>query len=119
MKNETISNRIKEALKQNKMSQKKLAELTDLTPATISQYVKGIITPTEKNLTKIAEVLNVKLYWLRGYDSELDHQDAILTQNYRKIKRLIELSGELNDLGLEKLITYGEDILDKYRKEQS
>lgn len=115
MQNDVISKRISKALKNANLSQRKLAEMTGLTAAAISQYAKGTIRPTEENLIKIARALNVSPIWLHGYDNEYQ---ALALEQMAKNKRIINLFESLNNQGKDKVIEYAEDIMPKYGKEK-
>lgn len=57
-----IEIRLKEILKERKMQQKDLAELTGIRPNTISNYCRGFISSiTIEHLEKIMDVLEVQL----------------------------------------------------------
>ncbi len=60
--------RLKEALKIKKMSQRMLALQTNLSPATIFNYLKGRNAAKYENIVKIAKCLNIDPQWLDGYD---------------------------------------------------
>ena len=68
MKFELTARRIKIALDNANMSAKELSEKTGVKEASISQYVNGYHKPSNINAGKIAEILNVSLLWLMGFD---------------------------------------------------
>ncbi|MFP4462012.1 MAG: helix-turn-helix domain-containing protein [Thermotogota bacterium] len=47
----TFSKKLKELRKKNKLSQKELADVLNVSPATVSRYEKDLISPTE-DITK-------------------------------------------------------------------
>jgi len=110
--NDLFSKRFNRAIKSKNITQKELAKLTNLSPAAINQYVKGIYQPNRENLKKIANALEVDIVWLQGYDKDE------IPPNGEKFKRVIEICDQLNATGLDRLIEYGKDILGKYGKEQ-
>lgn len=75
----TFSQNLLNALEKSAISQKDLAQKTNITPATISRYINGQRNPSAYNVKKIAEVLNI------GVDELLDEHDtnmqAITIQN--------------------------------------
>ena len=68
MKIMSCCERIKEAMKANKIKQVTLCELTGIPKSAMSQYVSGIITPKDDRLSRLANALGVSPAWLKGYD---------------------------------------------------
>ncbi len=66
-----FSIRLRSARTKLNMSQKELAELADVTAATISAYEQGAKSPALTILIKIANALNVSVDWLSGLSGEL------------------------------------------------
>ena len=54
-----MNNNLKTILMLQKKSQKDLSDLTGITEAAISHYIKGDREPKYKNMVKIAEVLDL------------------------------------------------------------
>ncbi len=61
---EGIGARIREARARRGLSQTKLAQLLGIPPQNVSDWERGVVTPSSKNLKKLAEVLEVSLDWL-------------------------------------------------------
>ena len=61
-----FSQRLKQAMQQANMTQKRLVDETGLGKSSISQYLSGKNEPTNKNMAIIAEKLGVPLDWLNG-----------------------------------------------------
>ena len=59
-----IGARIREARARKGYSQTKLAQLLGIPPQNVSDWERGVVTPSSKNLRKLAEVLEVSLDWL-------------------------------------------------------
>lgn len=68
MKYSISSERLKEALKNNGMTQQQLADMSGVNKASISQYVNGSHQPSNISATKLANVLSVNPLWLMGFD---------------------------------------------------
>ena len=66
--NNTFSERLKAALKSANKSQRNLAANIGVTPAVVTQWVKGTHKPKHENVMMIASFLQVDPSWLMGYD---------------------------------------------------
>ena len=60
----TISDRVFEKLKQNKMSQKEFSEATGISQSTISEWKSKRTNPTSEKIMIICKVLDVTPEWL-------------------------------------------------------
>lgn len=56
--------RIKELRKKRGLTQEELAEKAEISPPSVSKIESGIFHPSEENLEKIAQILNVEIYEL-------------------------------------------------------
>ena len=74
--------RLKEAMNSKKITQSKLAEMTNINSSTINEYLKGKYEPNRERISKFAEVLNVNEVWLMGYD--VSKEIIIKLKNYEK-----------------------------------
>lgn len=63
---DTIANRLRMALDMRGMKQSELSELTGIGKSSISTYLRGSYIPKQKNIYKMAKVLNVNESWLMG-----------------------------------------------------
>ncbi len=61
---EGIGARIRQARINKGMSQTRLAQLLGIPPQNVSDWERGVVTPSSKNLRRLAEVLEVSLDWL-------------------------------------------------------
>ncbi len=68
----SIADRIQEALDMRGMKQSDLAERTGIGKSSISTYLTGEYEPKQRNLYKMAEVLDVNPSWLMGLDVPID-----------------------------------------------
>ena len=61
--------RLKELRKQHNMTQAELGKLINVTKVSVCCYEKGIRIPSLETLVDIADIFNVKLDYLVGYDN--------------------------------------------------
>lgn len=90
--------RLRQALEIKKINQKQLADLTGLSPVSISYYVNGKCLPKRDVIAQLAELLEVDPGWLMGLDKIEDPSDALAKEN--KIKKI---SKNLNNLSLDEI----------------
>ena len=74
---DTFANRLRAALKLRGMKQVELCEITGLGKSSLSQYLSGEYEPRINRVAIIANVLDVDIYWLMGFDVPMD-RDAPL-----------------------------------------
>ncbi len=73
---ETIGDRLKKIRKENKLTQKEMAEKLDIHPNTISMYEKGNRNIPSNMVKKISDTFNVSTdYLLRGEKKEEKKQE--------------------------------------------
>lgn len=72
-----ITNRIKELLSANNMSQKELARNAGITESAISHYIKGDRVPRGVNLMKIAGALGTTTDYLLEYNEINDEESEL------------------------------------------
>lgn len=110
-----IGERIREALKLRNMKQSKLSVITGIGKSSISTYLSGAYEPKSKNITKIAEALNVNETWLLGNDvpikrfrcntNNFDTDNCkILNNEANFLDKMAKFYQLLNKLGLEEAI---------------
>lgn len=73
---DTIANRLRMALDMRGMKQSELSELTGIGKSSISTYLRGSYIPKQKNIYKMAKVLNVNESWLMGEDIDSARKNA-------------------------------------------
>ena len=71
----TIADRIKEAMELRGMKQADLVSLTGIGKSSISTYLSGEYEPKQRNIYKIAKVLDVNEAWLMGEDVPMERFD--------------------------------------------
>ncbi len=64
----SIAERLRLALDQKNMKQSELSELTGIGKSSISTYLSGEYEPKQRNIYKMAKVLDVNEAWLMGED---------------------------------------------------
>lgn len=79
--------RIKTLLKEKKMTQKQLAELSGVTESALSHYIKGDRIPSGVESVNVAYALSTTVNHISGKDDLLDFSSVkrILEQNKSKI----------------------------------
>ena len=94
--------RIKVLLKEKKMTQKQLAELSGVTESALSHYIKGDRIPSGVASVNVAYALNTTVNYILGKEDILDFSSVkrILEQN--KSKMTNEEKAELIELLLRK-----------------
>lgn len=101
-KMKSTEERIKTLLKEEKMTQKQLAELSGVTESAISHYIKGDRIPSGVASVNIAYALSTTVNYILGKEDILDFSSVkrILEQN--KCKMTNEEKAELIELLLRK-----------------
>lgn len=99
---ETFSRRLKEARERKKLTQKQLADMTEITAASVSAYEKidSSKSPSIETASKLAKALGVSLDWLAGLPDDIasNAKDALDIQNVERplseyLRMLVLLSG--------------------------
>lgn len=68
----TIASRLREAMAIREMKQADLVSATGIGKSSISTYLSGDYEPKQKNIYKLAEVLDVSEAWLMGEDVPME-----------------------------------------------
>ena len=96
----SIGESIKQILKKQGVSQKKLCELTKIKAPAMSKYLNGNASPRTEILVKISDALNVSLYTILDKQEEKDAysicKNALMARSGNKLtdeekKELINL----------------------------
>lgn len=82
-----VGERIKKRREELGYSQTKVAELTGVTPAAISQFESGTKLPSIQVLTKLANALRVTTEYLLGKKEDLDIEDVLQDESVRTLFR--------------------------------
>lgn len=114
-----IKNRIRKALEIRGMTFAELAKKTDISKASISQYVSGYTKPKANRIYTIAKALEVSEVWLLGYDVPMEAEkstkqlSSLLLKNGQSDTRLdsiIENYNQLNEAGKDDLAKHAEHL---------
>ena len=96
MKNEITAKRLKKALDNNNMIPQELAEKSEVSKASISQYLSGMHAPSNISSAKMAKVLKVEPLWLMGFDVPMKKKDAppesLAEQDAKLLKKIALLT---------------------------
>lgn len=118
--------RLKEALSIRNMKQSELAARTGIGKSSISTYLSGAYVPKQKNIYKMAQVLDVSEAWLMGLDVPMEKLERLqLNEAKRKLSLLVSsdasmLSGKrveflFNSMDYDPMIiSYSLDIDQRY-----
>lgn len=80
----TIAERMRKAMQIRNIKQTDIVKLTGIGKSSISTYLTGEYEPKQRNIYKIAQVLNVSEAWLMGYDVPME-RDSTFTKNAKSI----------------------------------
>lgn len=108
-----FAERLSSELKEQNISQKYLAEKTQITTATISRYITGQRNPTADNASRIAVFLNVSVDYLLGM-SDNKHQKQVKKSDEEKLKDFLETARlhfmEANEEDQDKIMRCLQDV---------
>lgn len=90
---ETFRINLKKYLKEQRKTQKDLAEYLEVSPAIVSYYIKGINTPRMDKIDKISEFFGIERSDLIGHNLDLNNPNKTDNQNEN-----IDISNMVNDL---------------------
>ena len=77
-----FAERLKALRKQVKLTQAQIAEKLDISQQAYASWERGVKKPTQENLVKIAQVLNVSVDYLVGNSEEkLDNIELLFRMN--------------------------------------
>ncbi|MFS1513669.1 helix-turn-helix domain-containing protein [Chengkuizengella sp. SCS-71B] len=98
-----LSDRLKQARKELKLTQEELAKKVNTTKGTISNYENGYSTPSNEMLTLLADILNVTTDFLLGRNSQAvnEGKSNINAQTHIKDKVKESLLSEFDKLSEE------------------
>lgn len=83
-----IGNKIKEYREKYKMTQKDVAEILEVEPATISKYESGIIEPSIESIKRLAQTFNVTIDELINNEEKFDISKINLLSILREQKEM-------------------------------
>ena len=109
-----FAERLKTLRKQVKLTQAQIAEKLNISQQAYASWERGVKKPTQENLVKIAQVLNVSVDYLVGNLEELDELDNIELLFRMNSKGLTE---EAKGIFKKELIEFMEERKKAFKKE--
>lgn len=103
--------RIRQGLELRKMTQQELANATELSKASISEYLAGRYLPNQMSTYKIAKALDVSEVWLMGFDVPMERIQYVETTVTPEEKSLIDKFKKLTANQKHELTNYLEFLL--------
>lgn len=82
----TTAERIKEGMKLRNLKQIDIIEKTGINKGALSSYIAGTYEPKQRNIYKIAKVLDVNEAWLMGYDVPMERMSEEMQEYKEKMK---------------------------------
>lgn len=122
----TIGERIKQARKEKKLTQKALGKACGIDEANIRKYELGKANPKMETVEKIAEALGVPTVSLLGFEDNLHIPDigsaiyAFSNEETRKVIDMLSDYKKLNEKGRQKAVEYTNDLtrIEEYTKKE-
>ncbi len=96
-----IAKRLREKMKEKGLKQKELAELAELSTASVSQYLAGKNRPNRLALSKLAQALEVEESWLSG-KADLEKQYNTVKLSVNQAAKLMGASPQFIRLGVQR-----------------
>lgn len=96
-----IGERIKELRLENNLTQKKLAEIAEISEISVRKYECGDRIPKFEVIEKLSSIFNVQFDYILGRTNQRKFDNTILFDNFKSISEIIESS---NNDKLSKLI---------------
>lgn len=88
---ESCGIRIQKALYLRDMKQSELSKLANVPKSSLSLYIKGVYEPKQDKIYAMAEVLNVNVTWLMGYDVPMERTSVSITNLTDDEKAMLDL----------------------------
>lgn len=101
---ERIGDRIRKLRIESNLTQKKLAELLDISPSAVGMYEQNRRIPDADSITRLAFIFRVSTDYLLGYKKTAQNEQ-LLTD---KQEQVLSLARKLSDDDMKKLIDYAE-----------
>lgn len=98
MKKVSCAARLRQALALRKMKQSELCEKTNISKSTMSQYISGKYEPNYDRTEAIANVLNVNVMWLKGFDVPISSKGVEQAVPMDLTPNEVELLSKINQL---------------------
>lgn len=86
-----FAKRLEKVIAESGKSVNAFAKMLEVTPPTVSRWIKGEADPTRTNLIKLSEALGVSLQWLAiGVDEEKKAERNIVVQAFEQAKAMLD-----------------------------
>ena len=95
-----FAKKLKQAMKEQKLTQTELAKRIGSSPSSISQYISGANEPTAQKLEKIAAVLGVTAEWLTELEEVEVETDESAKLTPEKAGKLMGVSAQYGRQGI-------------------
>ena len=103
-----FKDRLIEAFRESRFSQKELASLSNVSRPLLNMYIKGKCKASNENVVSLATVLSVSPVWLMGFDVSKDSNTSVSINIKRKIDNYLE---EMNEKELTSLLSFIETFM--------
>ncbi len=116
----TTGERIRNARKNAKLTQKTLGEALGVSPQMIAQYENGDRLPKVETLQRIANALNISLLDLGVLDTDVltalkilqdEGVETYLAHSSKDTDKILDCFEKLNNNGQKRVVQYAEDLL--------
>ncbi len=114
----SFGERLVEARKRKNLSQKKLAELLEVTPTSLNYWEKGKREPTVAMIKRISGILNVSADYLIGIDENRNNLISVSRSKHKEIIEFLELLELLNASQRAEVRGYMMHIISKIQSEK-
>lgn len=101
-----FSKRLLQIMKEKNLSQSDLAKLTDITPSSISDWLKDKYQPKQDKIFILADKLKVEPSWLLGVDDEPQHNFDTFQYKGGRVAALFDKTRDLSDEDLKQITDY-------------
>lgn len=118
-----ISERIKQGLEIQEMTQTQLANKANIDKGQLSSYISGKYKPRQNNIDALARALNVSEAWLMGFDVPMERVSG-KTENKQisfiseKSKEILEIYLQLSSNNQQRVLTYSKTLLSTQQMEE-
>ncbi len=118
-----ISERIKQGLEIQEMTQTQLANKANIDKGQLSSYISGKYKPRQNNIDALARALNVSEAWLMGFDVPMERvsgktENKQISFTSEKSKEILEIYLQLSSNNQQRVLTYSKTLLSTQQMEE-
>lgn len=118
-----ISERIKQGLEIQEMTQTQLANKANIDKGQLSSYISGKYKPRQNNIDALARALNVSEAWLMGFDVPRERvsgktENKQISFTSEKSKEILEIYLQLSSNNQQRVLTYSKTLLSTQQMEE-